>query len=101
MQKKDLTLHPQKYNEFNLLKLFSTSTLTTFLANTACMQSLARFYAHLLDAKVSAQQAVFTLYAQTASVAALLPLNINLGWRLLLLFIAWQAFKRAELTKLL
>lgn len=97
MEKNDMTLRRGKVDELDFIKFFSLASITAALANTRIMHQLAAFYTYLLDHQVTPRQAVFTLYAQLASVIALLPYNINMGWRALFIYLFYQAIKRANL----
>lgn len=97
MEKNDITLRRGKVDEFDFIKFFSLASITAALANTRIMHQLAAFYSYLLDHKVTPRQAVFTLYAQMASVLALLPYTMNMGWRALFICLFYQAVKRANL----
>lgn len=97
MEKNNMTLRQGKIDEFDFIKLFSLASITNALSNTRIMHQLAAFYTYLLDHQVTPRQAVFTLYAQVASVIALLPYTMNLGWRTLFLCLFYQAVKRANL----
>ena len=98
-QKNNISLQQQKWEGTNLLKLFSWNAITTILANTSIIKALTRFYSALLDHKFKAKQIVFLCYGQAASVIAFLPYHINLGWRILFLYIFWQAIKRSGIMK--
>lgn len=97
MEKNDMTLRRGKVDELDFIKFFSLASITAALANTRIMHQLAAFYTYLLDHQVTPRQAVFTLYAQLASVIALMPYNINMGWRALFIYLFYQAIKRANL----
>ena len=97
MEKNDMTLRRGKVDELDFIKFFSLASITAALAYTRIMHQLAAFYTYLLDHQVTPRQSVFTLYAQLASVIALLPYNINMGWRALFIYFFYQAIKRANL----
>ena len=97
MEKNNMTLRQQKLDEFDFIKFFTLASITNALANARMMHHLAAFYTYLLDHQVTPRQTVYTLYAQVASVAALLPYNINMGWRALFIYLFYQAVKRANL----
>ena len=97
MEKNNMTLRQGKVDEYDFIKFFSLASITNALANTRIMHQLAAFYTYLLDHQVTPRQAVFTLYAQVASIIALLPYNMNMGWRALFICLFYQAVKRSNL----
>lgn len=99
MQKNNMTLHKQKMNEFDIIKFFSLASITAALANTNIMKQLANLYTELLNHKISAKQAVYTFYAQATLIVALLPFHMNLGWRILFIYLFWQAIKQANIMQ--